>query len=535
MGGGAQELTGPDFGAGVPLDDLEDGGMVQGHAHGEAVLVVRQGTELFALDAFCTHYGVPLAGGIVVDGMVRCPGHHACFSLRTGEAVRAPALRPAGCWEVELQGGQVVVTGKREAPAPATTPTAAAPSSSTPSAGEPRSVVIVGAGAAGSAAAEMLRREGFGGTVTLVDAGEDAPYDRPNLSKDYLAGTAPEEWIPLWPREPRTRSMRCSSYHSRVARIEVAEKRVRLMNGRALEWDALLLATGSEPVRLPVVTRGFTHVHSLRTLADSRAIVRAAEGARRAVVVGSSFIGLEVAASLVARGLEVSIVSHEELPLSHVMGPEVGRFLQALHERHGVRFHLRETVTAVDAEAVTLKGGATLPADLVVVGIGVRPGVALATWAGLAVENGVVVDEQLRTSAPGIWAAGDVCRWPDPWTGERIRSEHWVVAQRQGQTAARNILGRGERFAAVPFFWSQHYDTTIHYVGHAEKWDAIEVDGSLEGGDCTLTFRLGGRPLAVATVSRDRVGLRAEAAMERGDLAALEAVLSPHPRAPAAA
>lgn len=524
--GGQQELTGPDLTQGVPLDDLEDGGMLQGHALGEPVLVARRGTELFAIDALCTHYGFALADGILVGDTVRCPGHHACFDLRTGEAVRAPALRPASCWEVELREGRVFVTAKRGAgnPVPASLPPE-----------PPRSVVIVGAGAAGSAAAEMLRREGYPGPVTLVDAGDDAPYDRPNLSKDYLAGTAPEEWIPLWPREWYDEQRIALALGSRVGRIEVEEKRVRLVNGKTIEYGALLLATGSEPVRLPVVTRGLAHVHYLRTLADSRAIIRAAEGARRAVVVGSSFIGLEVAASLRARGIEVDVVSHEEEPLGHVLGPEVGRFVRGLHEGHGVRFHLRETVAGIDGKTVMLKGGGALAADLVVVGIGVRPGVALATWAGLAVENGVVVDECLRTSAPGIWAAGDVCRWPDPWTGQRIRSEHWVVGQRQGQTAARNMLGRGEKFAAASFFWSVHYDVVINYVGHAEKWDAVEVDGSLEARDCTVTYRLGGRPLAVATVSRDRASLRAEEAIERGDLAALEAVVSPRPRTPAGA
>jgi NADPH-dependent 2,4-dienoyl-CoA reductase/sulfur reductase-like enzyme len=305
---------------------------------------------------------------------------------------------------------------------------------------------------------------------------------------------------------------------------------VRLIDGRVLAYDALLLATGSEPVRLPISTR-VPNLFYLRTLADSRAIIRAAEGARRAVVVGSSFIGLEVAASLRARGLEVTVVSHDALPLSRVLGPELGWMLQRLHEDHGVHFHLNDTVAAVAAGEVTLKSGQTLKADLVVVGIGVRPGVALAAWAGLKVENGVVVDEYLQTSAPGIWAAGDVCRWPDPWTGQAIRSEHWVVGQRQGQTAARNMLGRRERFGAAPFFWSTHYDVTVSYVGHAERWDAIEIDGDPRSHDCTAVYRAAGKPLAVATVARDRASLCAAAAMEAGDVAAVEAAIRGAPAA----
>ncbi|HKP75808.1 MAG TPA: FAD-dependent oxidoreductase, partial [Longimicrobiaceae bacterium] len=399
-------------------------------------------------------------------------------------------------------------------------------SSPAPSAGAsadaPRAVVIVGAGAAGSACAEMLRREGFAGTITMVDAGGDPPVDRPNLSKDYLAGNAPEEWIPLFPAEFYAEKQIDLLLGSRVSAVDVEARQVRLMNGRTLAYDALLLATGSEPVRLPIPQRETPNLHYLRTLADSRAIIAAAEGAKKAVVVGSSFIGLETAASLRNRGLDVAVVSHEPLPLARVLGPELGWMIQRLHQDHGVTFHLNDGVAAVGEKTVTLKSGPTLDADLVVVGIGVRPGVALGSWAGLKVENGIVVDDQLRASAPGVWAAGDVCRWPDPWTGLPIRSEHWVVAQRQGQTVARNMLGRGERFDQAPFFWSAHYDVVVSYVGHAEKWDAIEIDGDPHAHDCTAVYRKGGKPHAVATIARDRASLRAEAAIEAHDLAAVE-------------
>jgi NADPH-dependent 2,4-dienoyl-CoA reductase/sulfur reductase-like enzyme/nitrite reductase/ring-hydroxylating ferredoxin subunit len=499
-----QSLTGPDLAQGVPLSSLADGGMLLGHAQGEAVLLARRGDEIFAIGATCTHYSGPLAEGLLVEDTVRCPWHHACFSLRTGEALRAPALNPVSCWNVARDGETVRVTDKRPEPAPKPAP-----------ANAPDSIVIVGAGAAGSAAAEMLRREGFSGKVTLIGAEDSVPVDRPNLSKDYLAGSAPEEWVPLRPREFYAEQKIDLLTGVRVTAVEPDARQVKLSDGRALSYGALLLATGAEPIRLPLPGSDLPHVHTLRTWADSRAIIQSSEGAKRAVVMGASFIGLEVAASLRARGLEVHVVAPEERPLERVMGREIGDFIRALHESKGVQFHLGQTATSIDRESVTLKNGEKLSADLVVIGAGVRPAVGLAEQAGVAVENGVLVNEYLETSRPGVYAAGDAARYPDPRGKGRLRIEHWVVAQRQGQTAARNLIGRKERFDAVPFFWSAHYDIVIAYVGHAERWDRIEIDGRIEDHDCVLTYWLDGKKQAVLTIFRDGESLQAEAEMEQ--------------------
>ncbi|HEX4494093.1 MAG TPA: FAD-dependent oxidoreductase [Thermoanaerobaculia bacterium] len=506
---GETELSGPDFSKGVALDQLTDGGRLLGHSNGEAVLVVRQGEEIFAIGATCTHYGGPLAEGAVVGDTVRCPWHHACFSLRTGEAVRAPALNPVACYTVEREGDRITVGAKIDG----------APHRE---AAGPDPIVIVGAGAAGNAAAEALRREGYRGKIQMIGVEDEAPYDRPNLSKDYLAGNAPEEWIPLHPRDFYDEHRIELLLGVKATAIDPKAKTVTLSNGRALSWGALLLATGSEPIHLPIPGAERPEVHVLRSLADSRAIVAAAKTAKRAVVIGASFIGLEVAASLRALKVEVTVVAPEERPLVRILGPELGDFLRGFHEEHGVTFRLGRKPALIEEGEVRLDDGSTLPADLVVMGVGVRPRVDLASAAGLEIDNGVLVNAFLETSAPGIFAAGDIARWPDAWSGERIRVEHWVVAERQGQIAARNLLGRREPFAHAPFFWSQHYDVSVSYVGHAAKWDSIEVSGSIPEKNAVVTYRDGGRIAAVATIFRDRESLEAEIAMEAGDAAALE-------------
>src|SRR6478735_1236695 len=462
-GGGA--LSGPDLATdGAASSELRDGGMFLGHFNGEAVLLVRKGKAVHAMGGKCTHYGGPLAEGLFDGSTVRCPWHHACFRPETGEAVHAPAIDPVPCYAVEHRGGHLFVTGTTSQPA--------APALSVPS-----SVVIVGGGAAGFAAAEMFRRRGYQQPVTIISADEDGPYDRPNISKDYLAGNAPEEWIPLRPPDwyQKTRVDLLTS--RRVVRLLPDKRSVELDDGRHLEYGALLLATGASPIRLDVPGAQLPHVHSLRSLSDSRSIIERATRARRAVIVGASFIGLEVAASLRTRNLDVHVVAPEEIPMQRVLGAELGRFVRGLHEQHGVQFHLGQTVASITEQSITLKNGTKLDADLVVVGIGVRPNMELAKQAGLTVDGGVQVDEYLRTSAPGIWAAGDIARWPDRYSGTFIRVEHWVVAEQHGQAAARNMLGANQPYAAVPFFWSAHYDVTIGYVGFAQAWDDVSIRG----------------------------------------------------------
>jgi len=498
------DLEGPDFEKGCKIDQVADGEMLLGHAFGEAILVARRGDELFAIGATCTHYGGPLAKGLLVDCTVHCPWHHARFDLRTGEAIAAPALNNVACYKIDKREAQFFVTSKiDEKPV-------RKPKSS------PASVVIVGAGAAGGAAAEMLRREGYDGPVRLIGADEFLPYDRPNLSKDYLAGTASEEWIPLRSADFYREQKIDTFTNTSVTAIDPQEKKVTLTDGRSLGYGALLLATGAEPVRLAIPGGDLSHVYYLRTLTDSRRIIDKAKSSKRAVVIGASFIGLEVAWSLRERKLEVAVVGKGSLPLEKVLGGELGTMIRETHEANGVKFHLGRKPAAIQDRHVELDDGTKLDCDLVVVGIGVRPNTAIAKQAGIATDNGVLVDEFLKTNVPGIFAAGDIARWPDPRAGQ-IRVEHWVVAQRQGQTAARNILGADEAFNLPPFFWSNHFDLHIHYVGHGGGDDRSTVSGNVKAKDASVIFRAGENVTAVASIGRDVENLKAEVALERGN------------------
>jgi NADPH-dependent 2,4-dienoyl-CoA reductase/sulfur reductase-like enzyme/nitrite reductase/ring-hydroxylating ferredoxin subunit len=496
--------SGADLRKGIALTQLAEGHMVAGHVGDDPALLVRRGDKVYAIGATCTHYGAPLIEGLLVDETIRCPWHHACFRLSGGAAIRPPALNDLACWRVEESGGLIFV---RERLQPRTKPMLAPT-------GLPDSVVIVGGGAAATVAAETLRREGYAGPITMVSADADAPYDRPALSKDFLAGHAEAAWIPLHTPQFYAEHQINLRLGTRVTSIDTAAKELQLDDGERLNYDALLLATGAEPIRLDIAGAELPHVHMLRSFRDCQSLLARIETVRHCVIIGASFIGLEVAAALRQRNIDVHVVAPDTIPMARIVGPAIGEMVTKLHQSKGVIFHLGTKPTAIHADSVSLANGEILPADLVVVGIGVRPATALAEAAGLAMDRGVLVDEFLETSAEGVFAAGDIARWPDRHSGERLRVEHWIVAERQGQVAARNILGQRESFDAVPFFWTQHYDVSIDYLGHAETWDAIDIDGDVDAQSFVATFMRAGRKLAVVSAGRDRDTLLAEVAFE---------------------
>jgi NADPH-dependent 2,4-dienoyl-CoA reductase/sulfur reductase-like enzyme/nitrite reductase/ring-hydroxylating ferredoxin subunit len=517
----SDELTGPDLTQGIEIAGIGPGELIAGHAFGEPVLLVHVKPDWFAVGGNCTHYGANLAEGVLVGETIRCPWHHACFNLSNGAAACAPALNDLPSYSVLVEDNIVRVTGKRDHTQPRADDKGSRGSSApakvvldeNPTFG-PSSVFIVGASAAGIACAEMLRREAYRGPITLADMDRDAPYDRPNLSKDYLAGNAPEEWLPLHPKEFfDDQKIRILS-GVEAKEIDTRARTVRLSDGSVHHYGALLIATGASPIQLDI--KGGDRIRYLRTLADCRAIISNTDGARTAVVIGGSFIGLEVAASLVTRGIEVHVVAPENLPLKRVLGSELGELIKSVHEGRGVRFHLGHTAKAVDSKAVILEDETRLDADLVIAGIGVRPNLALAERAGILLDNGIAVNEFLETSASGVFAAGDVAGWPDAYSDGRLRVEHWVVAERQGQAVARNMLGHRERFDDIPFFWSAHYDKlSIRYTGHVDHWDETRIDGDVMKLDCAVSYMVGGRQRAMATINRDRQNLETEIELER--------------------
>ena len=508
--------AGPDFRRGVPMRDIPAEGTISGHVDDTPVFLSRFGDELFAVSAVCTHYGAALTDGLVSGSSARCPWHHACFSLKTGEALSAPAIDSLDRWSVKVENDIAFVQERLTVPKPT--------SGRRPAKAALNRVVIVGGGAAGFAAAEMLRRKGFDGDVTILSAEAALPCDRPNLSKDYLAGKAPEEWLWLKNEEFYRERMIDMKVGTQAIAIDPHRREVQTSRGDLLSYDAVLLATGAEPIR-PAVA-GFTrdNVFALRSVSDANAIRAAAARAKTVVIAGASFIGLEAAASLRTLGLDVHVVAPERLPMERTLGPELGTRILQIHEKNGVRFHLGRMVEGFDGTHVLMSDGGKLGSDMVVLGIGVRPNIMLARDAGLEVEIGVIVDAHMQTSRPGIFAAGDIANYPDVSSGARLRIEHWVVAQRQGQVAAQNILGEDVAYRSVPFFWSNHYDLAIRYVGHAAKWDRIEVAGSVADDDCTVRYILANRVIAAASIGRDRESLEIEMALQEGAARRKEAV-----------
>jgi NADPH-dependent 2,4-dienoyl-CoA reductase/sulfur reductase-like enzyme/nitrite reductase/ring-hydroxylating ferredoxin subunit len=483
------------------INDLQDGEMREVVVGKTKVLLVRLQGKFYAIGGECTHYGGPLAEGALSGHRVTCPWHQAVFDVMNGGLLEPPALDAEPCYTVRVEGDDVFV----KVPKKPANRCASAMVRRDPA--DARTFVILGAGAAGNAAAETLRQDGFTGRIVMITQELRLPYDRPNLSKGYLSGDAGPEALP-WrtPEFYRDHDIEVLM-GQRVDRVEVPLTTLTFADGRSLKYDALLLATGGVPRRLEIPGSQWPNVFTLRSADDADAIIGAALPGGRVVVIGTGFIGMEAAAALTKRGLAVTVVGHGSIPLMRQLGPEIGGMLQQAHEEHGVAFRLGRKPVRLEGygrvQAVVLDDGEALPADLVVVGLGVKPATDILRGVLLNPDGSVSTDRHLRVSE-GLYAAGDVARFPDWRTGDAIRIEHWRLAEQHGRIAAHNMAGRRVEFAGIPFFWSEQFDLTLQYVGHAESWDELIVHGDLAGRNFLGFYVKDNRVMAAAGLQRDR-------------------------------
>ncbi len=500
--------NGPDLAAGVPLGDFDETGIYGGTLDGDPVVIVKTGDRLCAFAGTCTHLGAPLKDGVVVDGTLRCPWHHARFSLDTGEAVAAPAFKPLSPFKVREQGGRIFVDRDSV--------DRALEESSAKTSGR---VVVVGGGAAGFACAELLTRFGHGGSVTVVSDDADKPYDRTQCSKQYLIGLSSREECFLEGAEAPSSKRATFLTGRRVVALDLVTRELELDGAERLPFDSLVLATGSEPKRPE--TPGFDrpNVYTLRSLRDADALIAEATEGKRAIIVGASFIGLEVAASLRQRKVEVDVVAPDDIPLEKILGPDIGKMIRGVHEERGIRFHLGRKAKAFDGRVLELDDGTTLEVDFIVLGTGVAPRTELAEKAELVVlpaeeGGGVAVSDRLETSAAGIYAVGDIAHYPDRYAGKSVRIEHWVHAERQGQHVARVLMGQAEAYADLPFFWSAHFDTGLLCLGRSDKPLVADSAGSIEEQSFVVLQCDDAGAAAVITCNQDRPTLSIEARWE---------------------
>ncbi len=458
---------------------------------GTDMILVRDGDAVRAFGARCPHAGAPLDEGVVCAGRIVCPWHKAMFAVGDGALLEPPALDALPQYPVLVDGERVLVSAEPIPPAPR------------PAGTDARTFLVVGAGAAGTAAAAALRGFGFDGRIVLLGAEPDAPYDRTALSKFVLeGGMKPDDVSPL--RDPGFYEQhRIERRQGTATGLDPAARRVALADGAALDYDAVLLAPGGTPRTLDVPGADLPGVHTLRSLEDARRILPRLRRGARAVVVGGGFIGLEAASALTKHGLQVSVVGPDPLPLHKPLGPEVAQAVRRLHEAGGVTFvagHVARVNGVSQASGVTLDDGRTLAADFVIAGLGVRPATGFAAALPLDEDGGIGVDSGMR-AADAIFAAGDAARFP--FGDARVRIEHWRVAQQTARIAARSMLGGEAAWTEPPFFWTYHFGHRIELLGHPQEVDATVVEGDLDGMDFLVRRMRGGRLVGAIACQRE--------------------------------
>lgn len=476
--------------------DLKNGEPISRKVGDKEILLVRVGHRVFACGGKCTHYGAPLADGVMTDHTITCPWHNSMFDVRTGNMMLPPALEHLAQYPVKVENGEIFVGRPTKTLFPKLERIT------------DRTFAIIGAGAAGNAAAETLRREGFDGRIVLITRESDYPYDRPNLSKDYLAGQIAPEWVPLRSRKFYANHHIEVLLNHEVTGLDPGLKLIHFAEGKPLAYDRLLIATGGIPRNQDVPGTDLKGYVLLRTLTDANVLIAAAEQANKAVIVGGGFIGLETAASLQARKVAAEVVIREEAPLVKTFGERIGRFIQSIHEKQGVKFHVNKIVKEIvgtdKVQAVILSDGTRVDTDIVLAGLGITPAVEFLEQTGIVEDGAVPVDNRLQTRVENVFAAGDIAVVPTPPHGAPMRVEHWVVAEREGQHAARTMMGSPMPYSEIPFFWTKQYEYSFRYIGHAERYDRVAYRGNVEEGKFLAGYYQDGSLKAVAGLKMDR-------------------------------
>ena len=489
------------------INDLQNGEMQQIAVGDSQILLSKINDKYYATGAFCSHYGAPLKKGILCGERIVCPWHNACFNAISGHQEEPPGLDSLATFDIKIEGENVLVQIPEEI-FQQRTPVMSRYIQNA----DERTFVVLGAGIAGINAVEALRREGFQGKIVLVSSEQKLPYDRTSLSKSYLQGGKEEDSLALRSCEFYDSHDVELRFSNAVTKVDVSGKTLTFADGSSLEYDSLLLATGGKPRKLDVPGSDLDNIFTLRQPEDANKILNAVKDAKEAVVVGSSFIGMEVAASLTQQEVKVTVVSPDDVPFKKVLGDKLGKMFQKLHEKQGVTFKFGTKATKFKGkdkvETVILENGDTISADLVVIGIGVEPNTSYLEGIKLnEKDNSVPVDRHLQTENENVYAAGDIAYFPYAPMNESTRIEHWRLAAQQGRIAAANMLG-GEKLQSVsnivPFFWSGQYDIKLRYVGHSESWDEIYIDGNLDEPEFLAFYLKANKVMAVAGVNRDK-------------------------------
>ncbi len=500
--------------------DLDENTMKSFSVEGNEILLSRTNEGFFALGSHCTHYGAPLAEGVISGDRIVCPLHHACFNVKTGNMLEPPAQDSLPKFDLRIEEGKIFVSLPDELPG------SRMPQMSKGNAlRDSRTFVIAGAGAAGNSAAQALREDGFEGNIVMITGENRLPYDRPNLSKEYLSGEAEEAWMPLRGEDFYKEFNIGLLFNKQIERLDSAGKSLALSGGDKVNFDKLLISSGGTARSLHIPGENLKNVFTLRSFDDADKIIEAGKEAKKALIIGASFIGLETAFSLSKKKISVTVVAQEVIPFERVFGREIGKLFRKLHEENGVTFRmslsLKEFVGKDKVESVVLENGDSIDADLVVMGVGVRPATDFVSDIPLLADGSIKVDKYFN-AAPDIYAAGDVATLTDWRTGEDIRIEHWRTALQQGRLAAHNMAGFPSPYNAVPFFWTSQAGLNLQYVGHAKDWEEIIIRGDVQAKEFIAFYLKNNIIYAVAGNGRDREMAAIEELMRRNNMPPVE-------------